>query len=104
MSKRTPTPWAIKKADKATASGIRTVNDIFGADGTRVLVNLTAEDRALIVESVNALAGRDPAALGELEKAVESAIAMDIAGQIVQTDDLADALAAFRAKKEETAR
>ncbi len=53
------------------------------------------------IDCVNALAGRDPAALGELEKACEIVIANESSGQLRRI--LQAALAAFRAKKEETA-
>lgn len=59
----TPEPWVQKRAVKATAAGIVDVTDIFGADGNRVLCNLTPHDRTRIVACVNACAGiPDPAA------------------------------------------
>ena len=97
MSKHTPTPWVIKKAARASACGIKTVEDIFGANGYRVLVDPMPADRTLIVDSVNALADRDPSKLADLEKEMECAIAcLSAIGATRPADNLAAALAAFR--------
>lgn len=65
VERATRGPWVEREALKATAGGIRTERDIFGAGGDRVLLNLSEADRLLIVAAVNAL----PALLAVAEAA-----------------------------------